>query len=274
MATPQSPTRFNGLIDDDLYSDMNFTADISHKMRVPKRIKATGEYSDDDHLLLSNQNGIMNSWNYSDKIDMNVPDRIVVIGQDQHLGTRSAPREIVLENSILPKDPGFVRVATPPRIITLNQHNFPSATDDELTQEQSNQDYVNDENAYLIKANTRPNSIGFNPDDINNSALDASLSERHLITATAAGAGGTSRKVLNYGFSGGDNSYRDSTPPLTENMTPTEEVLHLRRQLNKLNRRVHCIELENLHRQQREKIIYCLGLTYFLLKAIFWLNKN
>lgn len=44
-------------------------------------------------------------------------------------GTKSAPREIVLENSILPKDPGFVRVSTPPRVITLNDHHFPSASD-------------------------------------------------------------------------------------------------------------------------------------------------
>ena len=59
--------------------------DISEQMRVPKRIKATGEYYDDlDNLPLSNGNS--NHWNYHDKIDMTVPDRIVVIGQDQHLG--------------------------------------------------------------------------------------------------------------------------------------------------------------------------------------------
>lgn len=44
-------------------------------------------------------------------------------------GTKSAPREIVMENSILPKDPGFIRVSTPPRVITLNDHYFPSASD-------------------------------------------------------------------------------------------------------------------------------------------------
>lgn len=44
-------------------------------------------------------------------------------------GTKSAPREITLENSILPKDAGFVRVSTPPRVITLNDHYFPSASE-------------------------------------------------------------------------------------------------------------------------------------------------
>jgi hypothetical protein len=44
-------------------------------------------------------------------------------------GTKSAPREITLENSILPKDAGFVRVSTPPRVLTLNDHYFPSASE-------------------------------------------------------------------------------------------------------------------------------------------------
>lgn len=45
-------------------------------------------------------------------------------------GTRSAPREIILDNSILPTDPDHVRVSTPPRVITLAQHHFPSAADE------------------------------------------------------------------------------------------------------------------------------------------------
>lgn len=36
----------------------------------------------------------------------------------------------MLENSILPKDPGFVRVSTPPRVITLSEHHFPSASEE------------------------------------------------------------------------------------------------------------------------------------------------
>jgi mitochondrial fission factor len=36
----------------------------------------------------------------------------------------------MLENSILPKEKGFVRVSTPPRVITLENHHFPSANDE------------------------------------------------------------------------------------------------------------------------------------------------
>lgn len=32
------------------------------------------------------------------------------IGQEQHIGTRAPPREITLENAVLPSEPGMVRV--------------------------------------------------------------------------------------------------------------------------------------------------------------------
>lgn len=55
-------------------------------------------------------------------------------------GTKSAPREIVLENSILPKERGQVRVQTPPRVITLDHHYFPAASDD--LENEDNEDEV------------------------------------------------------------------------------------------------------------------------------------
>ena len=54
-------------------------------------------------------------------------------------GTKSAPREIVLENSILPKDAGFVRVSTPPRVITLNDHYFPTASEEAEREDENEQ---------------------------------------------------------------------------------------------------------------------------------------
>lgn len=54
------------------------------------------------------------------------------------IGTRTAPREIMLDNSILPTDNNPVRVSTPPRVITLSEHHFPSATDDQYTPDEEN----------------------------------------------------------------------------------------------------------------------------------------
>lgn len=190
MVTPQSPTRmFNGL-DEDIYNDAKFAHEINDRMRVPKRIKATGEYSDED-LLLSNQNGIINSWNYQDKISMNVPDRIVVLGHDQHLETRSAPREIQLENSILPKNTSnFVRVQTPPRVITLNDHHFPSASEENSPHKHSDgggvgingdgydYDYEDDEARPppYVRANVNGHAVvGFHPTHSNSVESDSQV---------------------------------------------------------------------------------------------------
>lgn len=187
MVTPQSPSRmFNGL-DEDIYNEAKYAHEISDKMRVPKRIKATGEISDED-LLLSNQNVMINSWNYHDKLDMNVPDRIVVLGHNKHLETRSAPREIQLENSILPKNPtDFVRVQTPPRTITLNDHHFPSASDEGSPIKMKNGNDLDDDEFYddeddterpppYVRANgVAHGAIGFNTNDANSVESDSQV---------------------------------------------------------------------------------------------------
>jgi hypothetical protein len=72
MSNTTSPTRFSG--ESDHFYDPNFTAEISQKMRVPKRIKVDGE-SDEP------KNGEnFNHWMPKEKLDMHVPEKIVVLG--------------------------------------------------------------------------------------------------------------------------------------------------------------------------------------------------
>lgn len=47
------------------------------------------------------------------------------------LGTRAPPREIILDNEMLPTEPESVRVHTPPRVITLDKYPFPMVDDKE-----------------------------------------------------------------------------------------------------------------------------------------------
>ncbi|XP_031625877.1 transport and Golgi organization protein 11 [Contarinia nasturtii] len=240
MAVPGSPSSFiNGYEEDPIFQKSHYTQDISEQMRVPKRIRATGEFSDDFDIPMGNGTS---HWAYHDKIDMTVPDRIMVIGQEQHLGTRTAPREIMLDNTILqPHDDHPVRVSTPPRVITLSEHRFPTVADDQYTPDA---EQVNGhENEY--------SSLGSNDD-------------RHLAVSKP-------KKLFSNDFF---NTSREATPPYGEHATPSEEVTHLRRQVSRLNRRVLSIEIENLQRQQREKVVYLLGLAYFCFKAIMWLNRN
>ncbi|GFG38727.1 hypothetical protein Cfor_07034 [Coptotermes formosanus] len=222
MSKAASPTRFSG--DLDHFYDPNFTADISQKMRVPKRIKVDGESDDDQSNTGSNWNTVL----ANEKFDMHVPDRILVVGQEQHIGTKAPPRELILENAVMAPDPGMIRVQTPPRVITLDEHHFPSADDFPSHAEPPEEQLTTP----VIKTQSH-----FHPEQV---------------------------------------IVRESAPPIGtgDGLTPNEELVHLRRQMAKLNRRVMAIELDNLQRQQREKIIYAIGLAYVFFKTVLWLARS
>nr|CAG4649456.1 EOG090X08OG [Scapholeberis mucronata]SVE93704.1 EOG090X08OG [Scapholeberis mucronata] len=105
---------------DDMYENSSFAADMSTKMQVPKRIRVLGGADHEDKVGTGNFND-----RYSikeSKYDMTVPERILVVGQDQHIGMKAPPHELVLENSILTMSNSFppIRVRTPPRSITID----------------------------------------------------------------------------------------------------------------------------------------------------------
>lgn len=77
MSGNASPARYIEN-EDSFLTDANFKADISRKMRVPNKISMT----DYENEL---PNGLNSNWsnNYS---NMQVPERILVAGQDQHIG--------------------------------------------------------------------------------------------------------------------------------------------------------------------------------------------
>ncbi|KAJ8871154.1 hypothetical protein PR048_027459 [Dryococelus australis] len=219
MSKATSPTRFSG--EYDHFYDPSFTADMSHKMMVPKRIRVDGVIDDEE------SNAGINWRTESEKFEMIVPDRILVAGEDRHIGTRAPPRELVLENSIMPSTIEPVRVVTPPRVIKLDEHFFPSAGDPLPTFVQDIP--ASEETTAVVKPKIR--------------YVD---------------------KVAN----------RESTPPVCDGLTISEEVQHLRRQMAKMNRRLMAMELDSLQRQQREKILYAVGLAYLFIKTVLWLGRN
>ncbi|KAB0798083.1 hypothetical protein PPYR_09076 [Photinus pyralis] len=212
-------------IDENYISDVNFKVDIGQRMKVPNKISFNPD---------APTNGVTtNPWGSElEVLNMQVPDRILVVGQDQHIGTRAPPREIVYDNSILPKDPypGDVRVGTPPRMLTLDKYQFPGVND------------------------TEPKA--------------AEIPNKHVKSKTQVLSELRGEELV---------PHRESTPPLNISLDPmstTDEILHLRRQMAKLNRRVMALELENLSRLQKEKIFYGIGIAYFLLKTLIWLNRS
>lgn len=225
MSSNTSPSHY---VQDAFVTDADFKVDINQRMKVPQKISFSGEMNGD----------VRHSW-ATDNFNMQVPERILVMGQDQHIGTRAPPREIAFDNSMLARSSepylnDLPRVATPPRSLTLDKYPFPGINDYQGDSEPEDQLPVvkPKQKAYL---------------NLNDST--------HLMS----------------------NSLREATPPIGgggESLTPAEEVVHLRRQLAKLNRRVMALELENVNRLQKEKILAGFGIAYFLLKVIIWMNRD
>ncbi|XP_012231476.2 transport and Golgi organization protein 11 isoform X1 [Linepithema humile] len=226
MSKTHSPTHFNGEIDG--FYDPNFSVDINQRMQVPRSIRVNSDYTEEDITVKSRP--MWNQVSAMDKFDMHVPDRILVVGQEQHVGTKAPPPEIVLENAVMRTEPAIVRVQTPPRILTLDNHYFPAV----------------DEEEPAAHSNEVLNSVNVAPKTYNSETQIT----RHV---------------------------REQTPAynvLDVSLAPSEEVQHLRRQVGKLNRRVMALELDMLHRQQRDKFLYFATVAYFILKAFSWLTRN
>lgn len=72
MSANTSPSHYT---EDAFVTDANFKVEINQKMKVPDRISFNTDI-----------NGMsQNGW-VRDNIDMQVPERILVVGQHQHVG--------------------------------------------------------------------------------------------------------------------------------------------------------------------------------------------
>lgn len=144
-----------------------------------------------------------------------------------NVGTRAPPREIVYDNSLVQTEPspGDVRVATPPRNLTLDKYEYPGLKNcEEIDQIQVSEQMTKKEK----------------------------LQQLNLLS-------------------------KELTPPIGghgEKLTPSEEILHLRKQMAKLNRRIMALEGENLSRLQKEKFLVGFGVAYLLLRVIIWMNRD
>ncbi|KAG8225203.1 hypothetical protein J437_LFUL009486 [Ladona fulva] len=98
--------------------------DISSKMQVPRSIRVGGNTSETTNY--DTDVNWMTNVGY-EALNMFVPDKILVAGEDKHIGLNEPLREMKLENAVMQHDPGTIRVKTPPRTITLEEHCFPAS---------------------------------------------------------------------------------------------------------------------------------------------------
>jgi len=122
-------------MDSDFYNDSAYTADISTKMRIPEHLMAHGSVNGDSNVNHDLELDKTNLHLY----DMQVPDRILVAGSDRHIPSKSTPRELQLEHSVLPPTPEHVRVHTPPRSIKLGEVHFPAPAEEGRTPQEKSE---------------------------------------------------------------------------------------------------------------------------------------
>jgi hypothetical protein len=128
--------------------DPQFTADISMLMHVPDRIEVAGE-DDTDSLrqraMMPEHMAIKN---------MVVPDKIIMLGQDRSAGVHDEPN-LHLDFGSLPGESSYVNLATPPRVLTLDERSFPTVDDMEsyaMNRQVASNDFEPKTNGHLFGA--------------------------------------------------------------------------------------------------------------------------
>lgn len=76
MSANTSPTHYT---EDAFITDANFKVEINQKMKVPDKISFNPDTNGENRM----------SWAAKDTFNMNVPERILVAGQQQHIGENS-----------------------------------------------------------------------------------------------------------------------------------------------------------------------------------------
>lgn len=221
--------------DYDAFYDPDFTAEISNKMRVPHRISIIDQESEKDV-----DTALARDKANERTLAMHVPDRILVRGGNQHVEGRDPLPETRLEKS-LELQPEPILLSTPPHSLKLDVHAYPG-----------------------IDAEEEDGEDGEHHQGGDNRNASTGLRVRRKTTLS---------KLHN-----GDISFFNSigsvptTPPGP--LCVEDELLALRRQMRTVTRRLVVIEHENQQRQQREIVLYSVGVLYFLLKGLLWLNRH
>jgi len=171
---------------------------------------------------------------------MHVPDRILVSGGDKYEAGRSALPEMKLESSILGDHSNeHVQLMTPPRHLTLHDHEYPSVAEaNDLNTSQSSK----------LLHRTRSKDVTFSP------MQDADA----------------------YGFDNNSpqDGYVNSFYTSNNSVAGMDDTTLLKRQVKSLGRRVIALERDNHQRYQRDVVLYAVGIVYFLMKGISWLNRR
>ncbi|XP_033832335.1 mitochondrial fission factor homolog B isoform X2 [Periophthalmus magnuspinnatus] len=209
--------------------ELDYTEGISQRMRVPEMLKVAPEAYDDPITL--------RSQNVHSSVIMQVPDRIVVTG-DNSKKTFSGTRDLDFIQST-PFD--TLSLKTPPRVLTLSDRPL---------------DFLEDEQR---------------------AAPDTDDTMRHQGRMRRERSASENMSVRPSGLTHNDSAlalstYEASFDAGTDDLTMVDAAT-LRRQLIKLNRRLQLLEEENKERVKREMILYSITVAFWLVNTWVWLRR-
>ncbi|RUS87474.1 hypothetical protein EGW08_004728 [Elysia chlorotica] len=207
--------------------DPDYISQISSKMQVPHRI-SVGPSG------MRQMNGHGEYDAKTQFVGMSVPDKIVVAGDDQHIGMR---QDLALDFSpnaaAAPEGLSYVGLITPPRVLTL---------DEAFPQVEENQDVGRTQQH-------KPMEYG-----------KESVANQRAVNGGLVG--------LPVPYDPGV-SLHDSLL-----LNEEDEATLLRTQVAKLTRRVQVMEQDGQRRAQREMVLYPFLLGYFLWKVLGFFARD
>ncbi|KAM4589480.1 mitochondrial fission factor homolog B isoform 3-T3 [Fundulus diaphanus] len=225
--------------------ELEYTEGISQKMRIPQKLKLASQAHEEPGFGLQE---------VPPSVTMQVPERIVITG-DTADPQFPRPRDLDLIQST-PLE--TLALKTPPRVLTLSERPL---------------DFLEEENQIAPDTEevVRPQGRVRRERSASENAAVRQLTHNDSAKASLRGGSALSSTPLpdsRLALS----TYESSLEGPADDMTVVDATT-LRRQLIKLNRRLHHLEEENKERAKREMIMYSISVAFWLINTWVWLRR-
>ncbi|XP_034556465.1 mitochondrial fission factor homolog B isoform X2 [Notolabrus celidotus] len=227
--------------------ELDYTEGISQRMRIPEMLKVAPQ-SHEDHDYGSQE--------VPRSVVMQVPERIVISG-DNSDSQFPRPRDLDLIQSTPLES---LSLKTPPRVLTLSDRPL-DFMEEEQRLAQDSEEGLRPQGRLRRERSASENTTRQNNQLIRNDSAKPSLRGG---SASSSNPLHESRVAL--------TTYEASLDGGPDDMTVVDATT-LRRQLIKLNRRLHHLEEENKERAKREVILYSVTVAFWLVNTWVWLRR-
>ncbi|KAF7199077.1 mitochondrial fission factor homolog B isoform X2 [Nothobranchius furzeri] len=226
--------------------DLEYTEGISQKMRIPQMLKVAPQHHEEPRVGVQDVHP---------SVIMQVPDRIVISGDSVK---PKFPRDLDLIQST-PLE--TLSLKTPPRVLTLNERPLDFMEEEQRAAPDS-EELTRPQGRLRRERSASENAaVRLNNQLVNNDSAKPSLRGGSPLSSNPMPE---SRLAL--------STYEPALEGTADDLTVVD-VATLRRQLLKLNRRLHHLEEESKERAKREMIMCSISIAFWLINTWVWLRR-